>query len=173
MGRRLCKFNGVGFMSEASGSAVRAGKSEGGTGLVVVCVWRERYFEPRLGMDRLFGGKQGARRLRVLRGTECRNWELSFHAAAPASGGGERSWSWAALNRSMTRMHPPHFGQRQRGLASGVVDVSDSVVCGGAEASAWKQSGRSVARRRLARKPKWRMRTKPLGSRCNRKRRRN
>jgi nucleoside transporter len=33
--------------------------------------------------------------------------------------------------------------------------------------------GRSVARRRLARKPKWRMRTKPLGSRCNRKRRRN
>ena len=31
----------------------------------------------------------------------------------------------------------------------------------------------SVARRRLARKPKFRMRTKPLGSRCNRKRCRN
>ena len=36
-----------------------------------------------------------------------------------------------------------------------------------------KQSGSSVARRRLARKPKLRMRTKPHGSRCSRKRRRN
>jgi DNA-binding NarL/FixJ family response regulator len=32
---------------------------------------------------------------------------------------------------------------------------------------------RDPARRRLARKPKWRMRTKPRGSRCSRKRRRN
>ncbi len=34
-------------------------------------------------------------------------------------------------------------------------------------------SGGRVERRRLARKPKWRMRTKPLGSRCSRKRRKN
>ena len=39
--------------------------------------------------------------------------------------------------------------------------------------SSWKQSGRSVARLRLARKPKLRMRTKPGGSRWSRKRRRN
>ena len=39
--------------------------------------------------------------------------------------------------------------------------------------SSCKQSGSSVARLRLARKPKLRMRTKPGGSRCSRKRRRN
>src|SRR5215469_8681858 len=36
-----------------------------------------------------------------------------------------------------------------------------------------KQSGSRVVRRRLAKMPKWRIRTKPLGSRCRRKRRRN
>jgi hypothetical protein len=36
-----------------------------------------------------------------------------------------------------------------------------------------KQSGKSIARCRLARKPKLRMRTKPRGSRCRRKPRRN
>ena len=44
---------------------------------------------------------------------------------------------------------------------------------GGTASSSRKQSGRRAVRRRLARKPKWRMRTKPLGSVCNRKRRRN
>ena len=36
-----------------------------------------------------------------------------------------------------------------------------------------KQSGKRVERRRLARKPKWRIGTKPLGRRCRRKRRKN
>ena len=49
-------------MREALGTGTEAGKSEGGTGLVVVYVWRERDFERRLGMERLFGGKQGAGR---------------------------------------------------------------------------------------------------------------
>src|SRR2546427_8483875 len=43
-------------------------------------------------------------------------------------------------------------------------------------AASWskrKQSGKSIARCRLARKPKLRMRVKPRGSRCKRKRRRN
>src|SRR5260370_31720201 len=39
--------------------------------------------------------------------------------------------------------------------------------------SSWKQSGRRVARCRLARNPKLRMRIKPRGSKCRRKRRRN
>ena len=91
-------------------------KNEGGTGLVVVCVWRERDFEPRLGMERLFGGKQGTERLRVPRVTECGSLELQFHGAAAAREGGERSWSWAAVNRSMTSIGPPHLGQRQSGL---------------------------------------------------------
>ena len=43
----------------------------------------------------------------------------------------------------------------------------------GAALSSWKQSGKVVARLRLARKPKFRIRTKPSGSRCNRKRRKN
>jgi integrase len=51
------------------------------------------------------------------------------------------------------------------------VEASCSVC--GAPPSSWKQSGKVVARLRLARKPKLRMRTKPSGSRCNRKRRKN
>ena len=39
--------------------------------------------------------------------------------------------------------------------------------------SSWKQSGRRMARCRLARNPKLRMRTKPRGSRWSRNRRRN
>ena len=72
----------------------------------------------------------------------------------------------------MTAIGPPHLGQRQRGFDSWVAEVSGSVG-DGTVASAAKHSGSSVERRRLARKPKWRIRTKPLGSRCNRKRRRN
>ena len=34
---------------------------------------------------------------------------------AAATVGGERSWSSAAVNRSMTIIGPPHLGQRQDG----------------------------------------------------------
>ncbi len=53
--------------------------------------------------------------------------------------------------------------------------VSDAAhTAGGSDGwSNRKQSGRSSARRRLARNPKLRMRTKPRGSRWSRKRRRN
>jgi hypothetical protein len=37
--------------------------------------------------------------------------ERVLHAAAVTSGG-ERSWSSAAVNRSMTFIGPPHLGQR-------------------------------------------------------------
>ena len=37
----------------------------------------------------------------------------------------------------------------------------------------WNHRGNVVARRRQARKPKCRIRTKPCGSRCSRKRRKN
>jgi len=66
------------------------------------------------------------------------------------------------VNRSTTAIGPPQLGQRHSGCGVGVVDVSDF----GEEVwRAAKHRGRRVARLRLARKPKWRMRTKPLGSR--------
>ena len=89
-----------------------------------------------------------------------------------ARAGGERSWSCAAVNRSMTTIGPPHLGQRHRGWVVDAVEGSDS-ACGGSAWRARKHSGKRAARLRLARKPKLRMRTKPLGSRCSRKRRRN
>src|ERR1700758_3226161 len=69
-------------------------------------------------------------------------------------------------------MGPPHLGQRHSGYAVGGVEVSDSLF-GGVAWRAAKHHGSRAARLRLARKPKWRMRTKPLGSRGRRKRRRN
>jgi len=65
------------------------------------------------------------------------------------------------VNRSTTTIGPPHLGQRHSGCAVGEVESFFGEV-------AWKavkQSGKSEARLRLARKPKWRMRMKPLGSR--------
>src|SRR3989449_11111152 len=99
-------------------------------------------------------------------------WGRRFHAATVTRSGEERSWIWAAVSLSTTIIGAPQLGQSQRGLDSRGVDVSGS-VWGGTAPSAAQHSGRRVERRRLARKPKWRMRTKPLGSRCNRKRRRN
>jgi hypothetical protein len=55
------------------------------------------------------------------------------------------------------------FRERARGL--------DRVLCAGP--NNWKQIGKILARRRHAKKPKWRTPTKPFGSRCNRKRRKN
>src|SRR6266567_3471856 len=72
----------------------------------------------------------------------------------------------------MTAIGPPHLGQRQRGSDSWMGEVCSS-ICDGTVPSAAKHSGSSVERRRLARKPKLRMRTKPLGSRCSRKRDKN
>jgi hypothetical protein len=83
-----------------------------------------------------------------------------------------REWGCisAAVNRSMTFMGPAHWGQSQRSHGAGAEIWGCAAA---AEPSDGKQSGKVVARRRLARKPKWRMRTKPLGSTCNKKRRRN
>src|SRR6202030_3076719 len=89
-------------------------------------------------------------------------WASDFHAAVTRSGG-ERSWSCAAVNRWTTAIGPPQLGQRHSGCAVGVIDVSDSCF-GGVEWRAAKHRGSRAARLRLARKPKWRMRTKPLGS---------
>jgi hypothetical protein len=44
----------------------------------------------------------------VLGGTARARSEWESHAAAPASQGGEQSWSWAAVSLSMTTMGPPH-----------------------------------------------------------------
>ena len=97
------------------------------------------------------------------------NGRESLHAAAVTTGG-DRSWISAAVSLSTIIIGPPHLGQDQRSLGP---EVETSWSVGGAALSSWKQSGKVVARLRLARKPKLRMRTKPSGSRCNRKRRKN
>ncbi len=70
-------------------------------------------------------------------------------------------------------MVPPQTGQFQS--ESGGFMEGDAGEAGmvSEPRSSWKQSGRRMARCRLARNPKLRMRTKPGGSRWSRKRRRN
>lgn len=74
----------------------------------------------------------------------------------------------------MTTMGPPHKEHRQSGidgiLLCGIAAGSDA---GGMAESTCLQTGNSVPRRRLARKPKCRMRTNPRGSTCSRNRRKN
>jgi hypothetical protein len=67
VGRRLCKFNGVGVMRKALGMGGGANQSAGRIGLVVVCV---RKFETRLETVGWFGGKKGAPRRQVVRVTK-------------------------------------------------------------------------------------------------------
>ena len=100
--------------------------------------------------------------------------ELRGHAAHLSCSGGERGSSWTEESRSTTRMVPLHSGHLGRvtdGLGSSA--VSSALVRSAELPSSLKQRGRSLARWRLARKPKLRMRTNPRGSRWSRKRRRN
>jgi len=71
----------------------------------------------------------------------------------------------------MIIMGPPQTGQDHVGSGGGETGHGDPTVDW--TASSCRQMGRRVARRRLARKPKKRIRTKPLGNTCKRKRRRN
>src|SRR5258708_18418395 len=103
---------------------------------------------------------------------ECWSWREQFHAAELIRGG-ERSWVWAAVSRSMTFIGPPHLGQRYRSRASSVEEVCSSLSASCAAPNNSKHRGNVAERRRQARKPKCRIRTKPCGSRCSRKRRKN
>jgi len=70
VGKHLCKFNGVGVRRKASSRGSGAKKSTRRMGLVVVCVGSGREFEARWEIGSWFGGKKGAPRRRVVRGTE-------------------------------------------------------------------------------------------------------
>jgi hypothetical protein len=100
-------------------------------------------------------------------------WKERFHAVAMRRDGGERSWIWAAVHPSTTIMGPPQLGQVQRGPGCLAAETAGSICGCGRAPSTCRQSGSRVERRWLARKPKLRMQTKPLGSRCSRKRHRN
>src|SRR5271165_5663615 len=87
---------------------------------------------------------------------------LWFHAGYSCENGGARSWIWAAVSLSITSIGPPHLGQIQKagartGRGPGGLTRFDSCT----ESSKRAQSGSNRARRRLARRPKLRMRTKP------------
>ena len=100
--------------------------------------------------------------------------DVGAHAAHLTCCGGERGSSWAEESRSTTRMVPlqsGHLGRVTDGLGSSA--VTSGLVRSAELPSRLKQSGSSLLRWRLARKPKLRMRTKPRGSRWSRKRRRN
>ena len=77
------------------------------------------------------------------------------------------------MSRSTTCMVAPQTGQFHSDGGWWVGGDGGEAVMFCEPWSSWKQRGRSVARCRLARKPKLRMRTKPRGSKCSRKRRRN
>jgi hypothetical protein len=81
--------------------------------------------------------------------------------------GGGRGCHFGALTRKTTIIEPSHFGHFQSPEVSPC--KSSFISTPGSAPRHWKQSGRRAPRRRLARKPKFRMRTKPFGSRCNRK----
>ena len=112
----------------------------------------------------------------VLTGTDVSLSWLRFHASARwCSQGGERSRNCAAVKRSSNCIGPPQSGHRHSPsyLMPGRVRASGR-PCGGG--SAWmsrRHTGSSTERWRVLRIPKCRIRTKPLGSTCKRKRRRN
>ena len=74
-------------------------------------------------------------------------------------------WSCAADSRSITAMGPPQRGQRQSAAAGGARAADDSPGGGwGCASRSDRHKGSSRARRRLARNPNERMRTKPRGN---------
>ena len=79
--------------------------------------------------------------------------------------------SSAALNRWTTIMGAPHVGHCQDVVPR--VGVAPTAEVLGAQPRTSRQIARRAFRQRLARKPKWRMRTNPFGRICKKKRRRN
>ena len=114
----------------------------------------------------------GARRNRayMLEHGACSRLKLRDHAERLSGWGGERSSSCAAVSRSRTCIEPPQRGHFGRGCDRGGSLASEAGV---ELRSNRKQSGSKVARCLFARKPELRMRTKPRGSKCRRKRLRN
>src|SRR5467141_5062916 len=167
--RALCKFNGGKERRRAVPRLCRRARhvTVGARKLAVAKKdgekrgqrsWQRRSV-PRQGTEVRSGSKHA-------KDSNGREW---LHAAAVTTGG-ERSWISAAVSLSTIIIGPPHLGQDQRSLGPAV--EAFCWVCG-VPPSSWKESGKVVARLRLARMPKLRMRTKPSGSRCNRKRRKN
>jgi len=126
----------------------------------------------------------------VTRHTRARAWGAGavwsnrnavFHANLVRAGGGDRRHISAAVSRSRIIMGPPHWGQGHEKIEGSVIDEPSSSSGGSPGMGGkllgrprnWKQRGKRAARRRWARKPKWRMRTKPGGSTWSRKRRKN
>lgn len=108
--------------------------------------------ESRRGRDLLF----------VPMGTESSVLETAVHAAHPMVSGGARSRSCAAEIRSTICIAPPHLGQRSADRLADRVAVAPVLSVKACSNS--RQRGSRMARRRLARKPKLRMRTKPRGA---------
>ena len=77
--------------------------------------------------------------------------------------GGERSASCRAVSRSTRTIGPPQVGQTHIAAGSGAVVEMVVAADTGVSASSCLHNGTSAPRRRLARKPKWRIRTKPRG----------
>jgi hypothetical protein len=107
----------------------------------------------------------------VLEHKEGSRLKMWFHAAHQLAGG-DRSSSSAADRRSIRCMSPPQSGHFQRECGRGAAGARlAGARC--LSSSRRKQTGSSCDRCRLARKPKWRMRTNPGGNKCSRNRRRN
>ena len=104
-----------------------------------------------------------------------------FHASsfqrtdhdAVSLAGGERRRACDGVSRQSRTMGPPHCGHTQIGRATSGTVVAAAGAAGGLACNSSKQRGSRVARRRWAKKPKCRIRTKPLGRTCKKKRRRN
>ena len=103
-------------------------------------------------------GMRGARRWDA---TEARHHEESKK---------HREWSSCGVMRLRIVIKAPQRGQCQVEPDSEGVSGGDSEAT---EARSWRQSASRSVRKRLARNPKWRMRTKPFGNMCRKKRRRN
>jgi len=80
--------------------------------------------------------------------------------------------SSAAVNLCRMIIAAPHEGHCQSEFSQVAGVVFESAV-GESGVSSWRHRDTRAARNRLARKPKWRMRTNALGSPCRKKRRKN
>ena len=106
----------------------------------------------------------------VKRVTKARpSYEVSTRFGAP----GDRSRSCWAVSFSTSTIGPPQQGQRQVARVAVLTgSTTDELESAEVVSNCWHK-GNSFERRRLARKPKLRMRTKPRGNTCRKNRRRN
>ena len=151
-------------MRKASGGSRGANKRAGRSGLVLVCGGGSQDVERRLEVESLVWGEKSAPLPEVAKPTDRGGLDLQLHAAAPARKGGERSWSWVAVNSRVLRcLETPSVTRPRNGWFLNRDNLRSIAACQFGLVSSQHEFGLGGSRPNSARPPHFEGRSRRIG----------